>query len=291
MDKRHRSYMITTWEEPNFNSDHISYYVYQKEMCPTTKKEHYQCYIELNEGICLKRLKKIIGDNKAHIEPRLGSQKDAIAYCTKEETRIGPIVSEGIKKEQGKRTDLEFAVAKIKEETDLVDILIEKPNLIKYINHLEKFKTMYNAKYKKRIIAPIVEVIIGEPGSGKTRQVVESETDLYIVPEATSSQFFDGYSGEKAALIDDFKGNIRFNFLLQLLDRYNIRVNTKGGTTMWMPEKIYITSNYEPTEWYPNNSIIENRALMRRISKVTHKCPGNTNRALTPPGLVLAAPI
>jgi hypothetical protein len=205
-------------------------------------------------------VKKALGDTSVHLERRIGSQQQAIAYVTKEDSRIeGTLYEEGIKKCQGKRNDISEALEMLKEGRTLNEIIDEIPHILRYDKHLERYK---QRSIEPRNFETEVIVCIGPPGSGKTRHVMEEE-NVWIMPEQTSSVWFDGYEGQEVALIDDFKGNIRYNFLLQLLDRYPMRVNIKGGFTQWRPKKIYITSNYEIENWY-----LESAALLRRIKEV-----------------------
>lgn len=77
-----------------------TYIIYGIEICPETKKEHYQGYMEFDGQIRFGQLKKIFP--KMHIEQRKGTQKQAIEYCKKD----GKVYEYGEKKEQGKRNDL-----------------------------------------------------------------------------------------------------------------------------------------------------------------------------------------
>jgi len=55
--------------------------------------------------------------------------------------------------------------------------------------------------------------------------------------------------------------------MLQLLDRYPLRVEVKGSSVPFVSRRIIITSNASPDEWYPN--IRDRTPLMRRITSVT----------------------
>jgi len=221
-------------------------------------------------------VKRIVGCDSVHLERRKGNQKQAVAYCTKRESRkdgLEPFIW-GELKEQGRRNDLEDIVKDLQNKVSIKDIIIDNPSTLPLINAMQKFEYMLNDT--KRDWVPEVVVLVGDPGTGKTKQVHELESDLYTVPEPTSTVWFDGYKGQEAVLFDDFNGNIRYHLMLQLLDRYPMTVNVKGGFTNWCPKRIYITSNKEMYDWYPNMNI---GALKRRISNVVYKCtevPGNT---------------
>lgn len=106
---RHRCWMFTSWrdETPNFTSK-MWYQVYQREIAPKTGREHWQGYVEFNEPIGMNAAKIQLGEIICHLEPRKGSQQQAIAYCTKKETRKSGThpITFGIPKNQGSRSDL-----------------------------------------------------------------------------------------------------------------------------------------------------------------------------------------
>lgn len=55
--------------------------------------------------------------------------------------------------------------------------------------------------------------------------------------------------------------------MLQLLDRYPLRVEVKGSFVPFVSRRVIITSNVPPDEWYPN--IRDRSPLMRRLTSVT----------------------
>lgn len=267
MGHRSRNWMITIFTENTemvstmSKLERIKYFTGQFEICPTTNKKHFQGYIEMKNPIGLSGLKKYLNNDQIHLEERKGNQKQAIAYVTKAETSTGERIEEGKKGEQGRRTDLERAIEMIKEKKKINEIIDEIPHMIRYDKHLERYR---EREVEPRNFQTEVYTLIGEPGTGKTRYVYENETDIYTVPEASSgTQYFNGYTGQEAVLIDDFNGNIRYHLLLQLLDRYPMLVNTKGGVVNWRPKRVYITSNKAVDEWYAQDC----KALKRRITR------------------------
>jgi len=266
----------------SFNVDHktelkspIRYLIQQKEICPTTQRLHIQGYIEFDKMMTIRQTKQILGE--CHLEKRRGSQEDAVKYCSKPETRAPGETpfTWGKKAQQGERTDLAKAAKLIEEGVEVKDIIQRDGRMLRYINHLIKYKEI-TEKPRNRDDPVFVEVIVGEPGCGKTRSVYDKEPDLFVLPEQQgSSMWFDGYQGQEAVLFDDFYGGIKYSTMLRLLDRYPLKVPIKGGYTQWKPKRIYITSNQTIDNWY---KIKDMRALKRRVGKFSiFKERGNTD--------------
>lgn len=78
-----------------------SYYVYGKEICPTTGTPHLQGYVEWNSSKKFVTAHKIFG-GRAHWEKRRATPLLASNYCKKE----GLFIEWGTMSSQGSRTDL-----------------------------------------------------------------------------------------------------------------------------------------------------------------------------------------
>ena len=253
----------------------INYFVWQYEKVDTL---HIQGYVEFTKQKRLSAIKKIFG-KRGHYEPRRGTQQQAIKYCKKERTRYDGPFEYGTPKSQGTRNDLiqlKQAIDDGLNDDELISTYISA--YARYPKLIEKFKALRNKRtakrqYKENFDRQVIE-IVGEPGTGKTRMVYDNHDidDIYVLAMGTGtngSVWFDDYQGEKIILIDDFYGNMRYSFLLRLLDIYPIRVQTKGGYTYLAWEKIYITSNESHDQWYQNIDDIS--ALDRRINKTILK--------------------
>jgi len=57
--------------------------------------------------------------------------------------------------------------------------------------------------------------------------------------------------------------------MLRWLDRYPCRVEIKGSSRPLDATKIWITSNLNPLDWYPELDVDTKEALLRRIN-ITH---------------------
>lgn len=247
---------------------HLIFLSVQVEECPSTHRPHLQGYVELSRMCTLRQVKSILGSESAHLEKRRGTQEEAIQYCTKESSRIcqfAPFII-GEKARQGKRNDWKKAQEMLQNKATINEVCDEIPQLTRYYSALQKYKNGLVLPREKGCEPPEVEVIIGQPGVGKTRYVIdkEKEEDLYIVEEPdNSTTWFDGYEGQEAVLFDDFYGWVKYSKMLRLLDRYPMRVPVKGGFVQWRPKRIYITSNKDIDSWYGSHI----PALKRRITK------------------------
>lgn len=93
---------------------------------------------------------------------------------------------------------------------------------------------------------------------------------MYRLRLTNNGVWFDGYIGQKVLLIDDFYGSIKFHDMLEYMDGYKFQVPIKGGFVWKAWDKVYITSNKHPNEWYANYRCLEEPAFVRRINEFLH---------------------
>lgn len=113
-----------------------------------------------------------------------------------------------------------------------------------------------------------VEVIwlTGKSGSGKSKMAHELAPDAYC---KDGTKWWDGYDAHDDIIIDDFRDSWwELTFMLKLLDRYELRVEQKGGYRQILAKRIIITSIKHPNECYLNTGECKQQ-LLRRISSVT----------------------
>ena len=235
---------------------------------------HYQGYIELYRPHDLAGCKSIVGaTGSVYLDRRRGTQKDAIKYCTKAETREAGPWHFGEQALPGKRTDL----------TDLRDAIkggcINKKRLLEdHQQTIAKYprfaQTCIDAYYEEGWRAVECILLIGDTRLGKTRWVYDnwSKGDFWRLPAVTSQIWFDGYAGETHVLLDDFSGaasKVSVSVLLQMLDGYICRLPNKGGFVGWKPTHIAITSNVHPNNWYRwKDRMKQYHALAARFTKI-----------------------
>lgn len=110
-------------------------------------------------------------------------------------------------------------------------------------------------------------VFWGTTGTGKSRRAWD-EAGMEAYGKDPRSKFWDGYGIQKHIVIDEFRGGIDISHLLRWTDRYPCRVEIKGSSVPLVAEKIWITSNIPPTQWYPLLDDQTLAALMRRLTVI-----------------------
>lgn len=190
-------------------------------------------------------------------------------YCMKDDTRMaGPWTFGNGPVTKGQRNDLVECAAMVKKGKTLTEIAEVYPGqVVRYAQHLDRFRSLYSPVRTEELQ---VILLLGRPGTGKTRWAYHQYPSLYATP-LSKDLWFNNYQQQKTVLIDDFHGNIPLILLLRLLDRYPIQVPTKGGFVWWCPTMILLTSNTPVTTWYDFNERQDSyEALIRRLTKTIH---------------------
>lgn len=248
----------------------VRFIAYGEEVCPSTGALHYQAYLVFYQPQQRSRCTKLFGDGH-HFEPMYGSLKQNEAYCSKE----GSFKKLGDEPKQGERNDL-IGVTRLIDAGDhlwdiAVDNEIHRSAVVKYHSGLQKYEAHVRERKRKAegFKPPEVYIRHGEPCVSKTRYIYDRHgyNDVWVWNPSLGT-FFDGYCGQRIAVFEDVqKGSIpQLSYLKQLLDGYPIRVNIKGGSAIWTPEIIYITSNELPCSWFDwDGSSAHYDALMSRV--------------------------
>lgn len=133
-----------------------------------------------------------------------------------------------------------------------------------YICHYNSLKRIAVDNMTAPEIERQVFVFFGPTRTGKSRRAWQ-EAGLDAYPKDPMSKFWDGYNGQKHVVIDEFRGGINISHILRWLDRYPVLVEVKGSSVPLKAEKIWITSNLPPLEWYPDLDNETKLALLERF--------------------------
>lgn len=264
--KRARTWCFT-WNNPPgvsenalekaFDEGDYRYLVAQLEV-GKSGTPHWQGYVEWKRPMRFNALKKLWP--LVHWEARKGTRDEARAYCMKEDSRAttvhntvaGPHELGKWIGGQGSRSDLAAVMDRVRAGATMRELCEEFPAAaLRYSSGLQKARLIFASD--ERLSEPQVTLLYGPPGCGKTRMVYdEFKQDLWVNPLGAGG-WYDGYDQHENALFDDFAGKLsghRLTDVLRLLDRYTLRVATKGSFTVWVPKRLFLTSNYHPRRWW-----------------------------------------
>lgn len=258
--------------------EYCTYHVYALETGEEKETPHYQGYAELKKRTRLNKLKALLP--RSHLEHRRGTAKQAADYCKK----TGEYVEYGVLSKQGSRADLQTMYGMIKEGKS--DVELQEANVGMYLRYYKGFDRVRQnlAREDKKFTPMDVKVIIGPPGTNKTRRAFEADPNLYVVDcTRDGACWFDGYTNERTILFDDFYGQLDISRFLKYLDGYRFNVPVKGGYVWKQWTNVIITSNGEIASWYGERHVA---AISRRVGRLSITRPTSGT-----PDLPVEAPV
>ncbi len=246
--------------------DDIRYVCWGKEICPTTRKEHYQGWIQMKNKKRLGGMKKLCQSKKIHLEACRGTEGDNDRYCQKDNlySKIGEFTT------QGKRTDLDELKKIIDKGGTLKDIADENfQAFVQYNRGFQEYKKIIDKRLRKHFRKVKTIHIHGATGLGKTRKAMAYSDDTYKI-QGNALKWWDGYDGEKTLVIDEYDNQINCTELLGILDGYELRLPIKGSFTYANWTTVIITSNYKKLNIRARK--MHRDALKRRITETIKMC-------------------
>lgn len=278
MSYSQRSYCFTSFSEskPTFG-DKIRYMIYQQEKCPKSGKLHWQGYAELKNKLTLKSFQLEIGDEKAHIEKRMGTREQARLYCCKQNTRTkGPFeMGNWSSGGQGARTDLRDIAEMARSHDDLWFLDNEPEILYKYERWINKVRFLEQERKKKEYIdshltaklnkwqeewmtyihnqndRQITWVNDSQGGKGKTF------FSKYLIAKEKAIRFTNGRTADITAAYN-YEPIVIFDFARSCEERINYQIiedlkngmlfnsKYKSHTKYFAPPKVIIMANFAP---------------------------------------------
>jgi len=265
------SFTAFTEQPPKWEDDDMKYLCYGEEYCPTSGRRHYQGCVYFYDKQSIKNAQKLLGIENSHMENiMLTDPKTCIEYCKKD----GSFVEYGIKPKQGKRNDLEAVAEMITTHKISVDELaVENPMLYhQYGRTLHKLEDIALRK-KWRTEMTLGVWYWGNTGVGKSHKAFENynpETH-YVYPY--DNGWWDGYTGQENVVINDFRGCIPYNEMLQMVDKWVYCVKRRGREPApFISKTVIITSSLPPHMVYKNRETEDKLdQLLRRFTVIELK--------------------
>ncbi len=244
---------------------------------------HFHMVLEDSNMARFSAIKKIYP--KAHIEPTKGRKEQAEDYIQKK----GKYAEKGeeviyiarfgeIKGRQGQRKDFE-AIEDFLENGLTPSQIMSKS--FSYRRYEKMIKSAFFAKRREETpFIREVEVVwhVGPSGSGKTYTVQNlmdqyGRGEVYIITDYESGGF-DNYCGQRILFLEEFRGQYRYSFLLNLLDKYMYEFHSRYSNVVGLWSQVHITSILPPESTY--QKMVQDRQLdpmdqlKRRIHKIVY---------------------
>lgn len=224
-------------------------------------RPHTHWYIRFKNARSFKSIQKLFPS--ANIQKRKGTEQDCINYIRK-----GGIFEEiGEPARQGCRTDLRNLSEDILGGRITCEEILstEAHTYHVYGRTLEKIEDTFK-RNQKRTVPTKGLWLYGSTGVGKSSRCFNEYPDAYWKSVGGKEfDWWDGYRGERVVVIDEFRGEIAFSFLLRLMDRYPLGVSRRCREPYpFTSTLIVITSRYHPRHVYKDQSAEEMKQLYRR---------------------------
>lgn len=212
------------------------------------------------------------GPSGVHAEDMRGTFDQAFDYTRKDESR-DPDAGFGHREfgtrprsgtgHSGARSDLAELAAAAQSEPTLRGVAERFPGA--FIQHFRGVSALRSVLGTPRTHKTEVFWYFGSTGSGKSREAFELCPTAYV--KMGANKWWDGYDAHEDVIIDDYRTNLcPFAQLLQLLDRYAMKVEYKGGSCEFVAKRVFITTSLDPVTTWCNREDGDLNQLVRRIT-------------------------
>jgi len=250
----------------------FKYCVFQYEKGSTY---HIQGFIIYPESKRFKNVKQEF--LTAHLEPADGTNFECRNYCMKEETRVAGPFEFGDFAEMKSRTDILQFHEELEEGASNMELKASFPNLYSSYGpaKIESFRQDYfKDKYSSEMRDVKVTFIYGKTRTGKTSFIYDNfpMSEICRVTDYDRGTF-ENYQQQKVLVLDEFTGEIKINYLNNLLDKYPVDLSARFANRMACYNEVYIISNLSLKQLYKeeqNNSPEVYEAFLARIKNIIH---------------------
>lgn len=275
----------------NIDTDKITYYIVQGEYTKD-KRQHFQIYAQFKTAMRYTGIKKAFNDNTIHIEPiKYGKVEDCVRYCTDEyrdsDGNPKDIWKEykeyGTIKYQGKRTDIEASINRIKDGNKINKMLLEEDTkfAIQYTQYFRTFdkierlvqtenaKSTISQKYQdvtwKQWQQDILNILQQEPDERKVHwffdyngnigksyltKYLGLDDDTFMINTGKKADILYSYNGEKNIIFDLPRDMEDKDYIYEIMEilKNGQYLSTKYNSEqrIYSTPHIIVFSNYKP---------------------------------------------
>ena len=173
---------------------------------------------------------------------------------------------------QGARTDIAEIYRQIEEGMSNAEIMASNPDAAMHIGKMDKIRQdILEARYQDTWRDLEITYIFGPTATGKTRSVMEGHGYGNVYRVTDYKHPFDRYAQEPVICFDEYRSSLLIGDMLDYLDGYPIALPARYAPRQACYETVYIISNIDLKEQYPNIQSTEPatwRAFLRRICRV-----------------------
>jgi len=220
------------------------YGIYGKEVGPKGTP-HLQCYVYFKNPRSWSGLCKAMP--RAWIQKAEGTAKQNEKYCGKDED----YVVRGKCPEQGKRTDLDQLIGEVLNGRTVDDIVVEIP--VAFHQYGRTLERVEQIRLRKQWRTEMTKGIWyhGPSGVGKSHKVfTDYNPDTHYIKNL-NEDWWDGYKGQPIVILNEFRGQIPFSELLDLVDKWPKTVKWRSREPVpFLAKVVLIASIRKPEEVY-----------------------------------------
>lgn len=281
-------WMFVLWRRrpPNIGGDgtnlgpRFDYIRFQMEHAPhhdpnnVNRGYHWQGYIEFDRPMSAEQIRRTMDWGDCWLAPRFGSQDQALDYVWKDDTAVDDTREEqGTKHQENARDDYKGLLQDAQDGLTIDEIALRRPSTtVRCFNAVQKVVELFQEPPFERQITGFV--LYGATGKGKSHAVFHTErNEGRAVYDKIDGQWWCGYNRQPTILFQEFYGEYSLGQMLKWTDKWQLRVNVRGGTRNAWWDRVYFTSNVHPDLWYPKEHPDKRAALMRRLTHIIHFAP------------------
>lgn len=151
-----------------------------------------------------------------------------------------------------------------------VDSILKHPEV--FLRVFKGSELLFKAALEKRAAGallvrpkPSVNIFYGPPGTGKSYAAIAGRTggDTFIMRN-NKGAWWDGYTGQKRIVIEEFAGWLPLPTLLGVTDTYAMRLEVKGGFVDLAATEVILTTNIWWEDFYKSAAWAVQKAAFRR---------------------------